>query len=53
MWQKCRTFVFGPIAPIRRSARSSIDGGGTGNEIFLTVIPSRRTRWSHVSSIRP
>ena len=53
MWQKCRTFVFGPIAEINRSARASSDGGGTGNEIFLMVIPSRRARWSHVVSIRP
>jgi hypothetical protein len=36
-----------------RSARSSIDGGGTGNEIFVSVMPSRRTRCSHVSSMRP
>ena len=35
-----------------RSARSSIDFGGTGNEIFLSTIPSRRSRWCQVSSMR-
>ena len=44
MWQKCSTFVAGVIAPSSRVARSSIDGGGTGNEICLTRMPSRRTR---------
>jgi hypothetical protein len=44
MWQKCSTRVDGPIALSSRSARSSIDFGGTGNEIFFTVMPSRRAR---------
>ena len=34
------------------TARSAT-AGGTGNEIFVSLIPSRRTRCSHVSSMRP
>ena len=54
MWQKCRTFVSGVIAPI--NAIGEIAGrlaAAPGSEIFVSVIPSRRTRCSQVSSMRP
>ena len=53
MWQKCRTLVAGVNRPMRRSASSSSEAGGTGNETFVSVIPSRLTRCSQVSSMRP
>ena len=53
MWQMWITFVRGVIARSIRSFSSDRLVVGTGNEIFFTSILSRRTRWSHVSSIRP
>ena len=53
MWQMWITFVFGVIAREIRSVSSDTFVVGTGNEIFVTSILSRRTRWSQVSSIRP
>ena len=52
MWQKCSTLVRGLIAPSSRAYRSS-PVVGTGKLIFVTVILSRRARWSHVVSMRP
>ena len=53
MWQMWMTFVRGVIAASIRFVRSLRSVVGTGNEIFVTLIPSRRARWSHVSSMRP
>ena len=53
MWQKWMTFVLGVIARSNRSFSSATFVVGTGNEIFVSVILSRRTRCSHVSSMRP
>ena len=39
MWQKCRTFVAGVIAPISRSARSPGDFGGTGKRDLRQLDP--------------
>ena len=47
------SFVRGVIARRKTSTRASCEGGGTGKESFVRTIPSRRTRWSHVVSIRP
>ena len=44
--------VFGVLARSKRCTRSDCTGG-TGNEIFVSLISSRRTRCSHVFIIRP
>ena len=44
--------VRGVIASSNRSARTSRLGGGKGKEIVLSTIPSRRSRWRQVVSIR-
>ena len=46
------TFVRGVIAASNRSARSSRLGGGKGKEIVFSTIPSRRSRWRQVVSMR-
>jgi hypothetical protein len=46
MWLTCSTFVRGVIARVNRSTKSCWLSGGTGNEIFVSVIPSRFTRCS-------
>jgi hypothetical protein len=51
-WQKCNTFVFGVMAASKRLVNSSCDVAGAGSEIFVSLIPSRRTRCSQVSSMR-
>ena len=42
-----KTRVCGVMAWRNRSTMSAADFGGTGNEIGLTTIPSRRARCSH------
>ena len=52
IWQSRITFVRGVTAFSNMSARYCWLGGGTGKWIFVSVIPSRRTRCSHVVSMR-
>ena len=52
MWQKCITLVCGVIARVSRPIRSS-PLVGAGKSTLVSLILSRRTRWSQVVSIRP
>ena len=47
------TFVRGVMAAAKRSTITCGDGGGTGNEICLSTIPSRRSRCFHALIMRP
>ena len=54
MWQKWMMRVRGVMACSILAASSACPpGAGTGKEIFVSLMPSRRTRWSHVVSMRP
>ena len=52
MWQKWMTRVRGVMARSKRSARSSSEGGGVGNEMVLSTMPSRRSRCFQVVIMR-
>ncbi len=52
MWHTRMTFVRGVTASSNRSARTSRLGGGKGKEIVFSTMPSRRSRWRQVVSMR-